>query len=202
MTTIIAGGFDVYSKTQAAIDHLLAAGIARENLCEFRVNPPGEHDRTPIGGDRQASPGARHAHGGASKGGAVGAVVGAAAGVAATPLMGPAGIVAGAGVGGYTGSLVGTLGEVSSEAQPDSEDVRPAEALVAVNVDAGSVSADEVVRIFEECGAHQVERADGVWAGGEWADFDPVRPPQLIGGVDYRAHRAENPTQNRGRTPI
>ncbi|HUP28619.1 MAG TPA: hypothetical protein VM122_00495 [Usitatibacter sp.] len=188
MTTIIAGGFDVYSKTQAAIARLREAGIVAENLCEFRVNPPGEHDRTPIGGDRDESPGAKHAEKGATTGAAIGAAVGVAVGVVATPLLGPAGIAAGAGVGGYTGSLVGGLGEVSGESQPDHEDVRPAEAMVAVNVDAGSVSADEVIRIFEECGAHQVERAEGMWANGEWADFDPVAPPRLIGGRDFREH--------------
>jgi hypothetical protein len=190
MATIIAGGFDVYSKTQAALQRLREAGIADVDLCEFRVNPAGEHDQTPIGGDRHESPGAKHAEKGAGKGAAIGAAIGTAAGVVATPLLGPAGIVAGAGVGGYTGSLVGSLGEVSDETQPDSEDVRPAEAMVAVNVDGGSVPADEIVRIFEECGARQVERAEGLWADGEWQDFDPVSAPQLIGGQDYREHRA------------
>jgi hypothetical protein len=188
MTTIIAGGFDVYSKTQAAIARLREAGIAAENLCEFRVNPPGEHDRTPIGGDHDESLGAKHADKGASTGAAIGAAVGVAAGIVATPLLGPAGIAAGAGVGGYTGSLVGGLGEVTTESQPDHEDVRPAEAMVAVNVDAGSVSADDVIRIFEDCGAHQVERAEGTWANGEWADFNPVSRPRLIGGSDFREH--------------
>ena len=188
MTTIIAGGFEVYSKTQAAIERLLAAGVQRENLCEFRINPPGEHDRLVKGGDREESPGARHVHAGATKGAAIGAAVGVAAGIAATPLMGPAGIVAGAGVGGYTGSLVGGMGETSNEFQPGHDEVRPAEAMVAVNIDAGSIGEEEVIRIFEECGAHQVERADGLWANGEWADFDPVSAPQLIGGKDYHGH--------------
>ncbi len=189
MTTIIAGGFDVYSKTQAALQRLREAGVAEDNLCEFRVNPAGEHDQTPIGGDRDESPGAEHAEGGAVKGAALGAALGTAAGVAATPFIGPAGIVAGAGVGGYTGSLLGSLGEVNREAQPDTEDVRPAEALVAVNIDAGSVPADAVVRILEECGARQIEEAQGTWADGEWADFNPVNRPHLIGGADYREHR-------------
>lgn len=188
MTTIIAGGFDVYSKTQAAIERLLAAGVLRENLCEFRINPPGEHDRLMKGGDREESPGAKHVDAGATKGATIGAVIGTVAGVAATPLMGPAGIIAGAGVGGYTGSLVGGMGSTSNEVQPDHEDVRPAEAMVAVNIDAGSIAADDVIRIFEECGAQQVERAQGTWANGEWADFDPVSRPQLIGGHDYREH--------------
>jgi hypothetical protein len=165
-----------------------AAGVAEDNLCEFRVNPPGEHDRTPVGGDRHASPGSKGAGKGATAGAAIGAVAGVAAGIAATPLMGPAGIIAGAGVGGYTGSLVGGMKETDSEAQPDHEDVRPAEALVCVNVGAGDVTEEEVIRIFEDCGAQQVERAEGTWAAGEWVDFDAVRPPNLIGGRDYQRY--------------
>ena len=111
MATIIAGGFDVYSKTQAALQRIRDAGIADEYVCEFRVNPAGEHDQTPIGGDRMKSPGAKDAEEGAGKGATVGAVAGAVAGAALTPLIGPAGIVAGAGVGGYTGSLVGSMNE-------------------------------------------------------------------------------------------
>lgn len=190
MATIIAGGFDVYSKTQAAVQRLRDAGIAEDNLCEFRINPAGEHDQTPIGGDRNESPGAKHADRGAGKGAAIGAAIGTAAGVVATPLLGPAGIVAGAGVGGYTGSLMGSLGEVSDEVQPDHEDVRPAEAMVAVNADGAGIGEDEIVRIFEECGAQQVERAEGIWADGEWQDFDPVSRPHLVGGSDFREHHA------------
>lgn len=188
MATIIAGGFDVYSKTQAALERLREAGVAEGNLCEFRVNPGGEHDQTPIGGDRMESPGAKHVDRGAVKGAAIGAAIGTAAGVAATPFLGPAGIVAGAGVGGYTGSLVGGMGETNQEVQPEHEDVRPAEALVAVNVSAGSVDEATIVRIFEECGAQQVEKAEGTWEDGEWADFNPVSRPNLIGGTDYREH--------------
>lgn len=188
MARIIAGGFDVYSKTQAALQRLREAGVAEDNLCEFRVNPAGEHHQMPTGGDRKESPGAKHAENGAVKGAAIGAAIGTAAGVAATPFLGPAGIVAGAGVGGYTGSLVGGLGEVNKERQPDHEDVRPAEAMVAVNVDGGPVPEDAVVRIFEECGAQQVEMAEGLWEDGEWKDFDPVAPPNLVGGRDYREH--------------
>lgn len=195
MTRIIAGGFDVYSKTQAALARLREAGVAEDNLCEFRVNPGGEHDQTPVGGDRNESPGTKHAEEGAGKGAAIGAAIGTVAGVAATPLLGPAGIVAGAGVGGYTGSLVGAMNETKHERQPDREDVRPAEALVAVNVDAGSVPQDTIVRIFEECGAQQVEMTEGLWEDGEWKDFNPVAPPNLIGGKDYReSHRGDTRT--------
>jgi hypothetical protein len=188
MATIIAGGFDVYSKTQAALQRLRDAGIADEFVCEFRVNPAGEHDQTPIGGDRMKSPGAKDAEEGAGKGGAAGAVAGAVAGIALTPVLGPAGIVAGAGVGGYTGSLIGSMNETKKEGTPDHEDVRPAEAMIAVNIDGAGVSAEQIVRLFDECGAQQVEQAEGTWADGEWVDFDPVSRPQLVGGKDFREH--------------
>jgi hypothetical protein len=100
--------------------------------------------------------------------------------------MGPAGVVAGAAAGAYTASLVGGMGntEKDSEGQPKVEDVRPAEALVAVNVDGAGCSPEDVVRILEECGAWQVERAEGTWVAGEWADFNPVTMPHLVGGSD------------------
>ena len=123
---------------------------------------------------------------------APGATLGTAAGIAAAATVaGPAAIVAGAGVGGYTCALLGGLRQVNKEGHPDHEDVRPAEAMVAVNVDGGSIPAEEIVRIFEECGANQVEQAQGTWADGEWKDFDPVSAPRLIGGKDYREHHPE-----------
>ncbi len=189
MTTIIAGGFEHISKAEDAIARLRAAGVNDEYYCQFRVNPPGEHQGMAMGGDHAQSAGALHAGAGATKGAAIGAAIGVAAGVIAAPLIGPLGIAAGAGVGGYTGSLVGSLGEVSGEPQPDHSFVRPAEAMVAVNVEGSMLASDQIARIFEESGAHQIESAQGTWANGEWSDFDPVTPPNLIGGKDFREHQ-------------
>lgn len=178
MTTIIAGGFTTNDAAERAMQRLIAAGVNEDNLCSFRVNPPGEHDGLPTGGDRPESPGATEAGGGAVKGAAVGAVAGAAAGAVASTVFGPIAIAGGAGVGAYTGALVGALGKMDPDTHHD--DVRPAENLVAVNVDAGDISEDRAISIFEECGAMQVERADGTWTNGEWSDFDPITTPQLI----------------------
>jgi hypothetical protein len=178
MTTIIAGGFQTHESATAAMQRLMDAGVLDENLCSFRVNPPGEHDDTPIGGDHMASPGAGHAGGGSVRGAAIGAAAGAAAGAVAATVLGPVAIAGGAGVGAYTGALVGALGSMDNSTHRD--DMRPAENLVAVNVDAGGIPAETVVEIFQQCGATQVERAEGTWANGEWADFDPVTPPHLI----------------------
>ncbi len=185
MATIIAAGFENYEESRAATARLADAGIGAEHICEFAVNPPGMHDRTPIGGDHATSDGAMEAQGGAAKGLAAGAAIGAVAGAAAMPLIGPAGIVAGAGAGAYTGSLIGGMkGGVDKEEQPDDTVIRPAETLIAVNVEMAGIEPERVVRIFEDCGAWQIERADGAWTNGEWADFDPVVPPRLVGGRD------------------
>ena len=195
MATIIAGGFDVVTDADAAVERLRQAGVRTEDLCTFRVNPAGEHHNLPAGGDHGASLGAKEAGKGAGKGTAIGTAAGLAAGAAATPFVGPVGLAAGAAAGAYAGSLVGALREMNKEPQPGPETVRPAETLIAVNVEPGMPAADDVARIFEECNARQVERTEGRWENGEWADFDPTSPPHLIGGRDAReaASRAPPP---------
>jgi hypothetical protein len=184
MSTIIAGGFENITYADRALARLLELGVSQEYICTYRVNPPGMHDRTPIGGDHDASAGTRHEHGNAAKGAAIGAAAGLAAGAAMTPFLGPAAIAAGVGVGAYTASLVGGLKGTDKEVQPGHEDMRPAEVLVAVNADAAGIQQDGLVTVFEGAGAWQVELAEGTWADGVWADFDPASYPHLIGGRD------------------
>lgn len=186
MATIIAGGFDVVVDADTAVARLKDAGVRMEDMCTFGVVPPGEHHNIATGGDRSESPGAKGAGKGAGKGAAIGAAAGIAAGAATTPLLGPAGIAAGVAAGAYVGSLVGALKRMDREQQPGHASVRPAETMIAVNAEAGPIDPDEIVRIFEECGARQVERTQGRWEHGEWADFDPLSAPQLVGGRDAR----------------
>jgi hypothetical protein len=56
MATIIAGGFEAIVQADQALQLLSEAGVNSEYLCQFRVNPPGMHDTTAIGGDRDESP--------------------------------------------------------------------------------------------------------------------------------------------------
>jgi hypothetical protein len=191
MSRIIAGGFDVVTEADAAVRQLQEAGVSLDHICTFRVNPPGEHHKLAAGGDQDASPGAKHAQSGAAKGAAIGAAIGLAAGAVATPLLGPAGLAAGVGVGAYTGSLVGSLKEIDHEPQPNLDDQRPAENLVAVNAGVAGIPEESIVQIFEALGALQIERADGRWEEDCWADFDPTRPPDVIGGRGARAARRE-----------
>src|ERR1700752_2638583 len=111
MSRIIGAGFGSRADEEAAVRKLQQSGVSLQYICTYRVNPPGEHHKLAAGGDQAASPGAKHAHGGAAKGAMVGAAVGLAAGAAVTPFLVPAGIVAGDGVVAYTGSLVGGLKE-------------------------------------------------------------------------------------------
>jgi hypothetical protein len=77
------------------------------------------------------------------------------------------------------------------DVQSGATEVRPAENLVAVNVGRSRGDAEAIAAIFRACGASQIERAEGRWAYGAWADFDPTAAPYLIGGRDLR--RGERP---------
>jgi hypothetical protein len=49
--------------------------------------------------------------------------------------------------------------------------------LLAVHVEAGTeVFASNLLK---NQGGRDIERADGRWQDGKWADFNPVKPPVL-----------------------
>jgi hypothetical protein len=197
MTPIIAGRFEQEAQAEGAAAALRHGGFDAADVTVFFVNPARQQATYPIGGDRDASPGATHAHSGALKGAAVGTAVGM--GLAASPLMGPAAVVAGAGAGAYAGSLVGALGKMEEKpaaAKPDEHVVEPA-ATVAPPRDTDTafvrssgifvaVRAVEFARrvaavnVLGANGAQDIERADGTWQAGQWIDFDPLKPPLLV----------------------
>jgi len=74
MSTIIAGHFD------QAVRGLAAQGFAESEYVVYFLNPPGQHDLTPIGGDAHSDEGAREAGKGAVAGATVGGAVGLAVG--------------------------------------------------------------------------------------------------------------------------
>jgi hypothetical protein len=199
MTPIIAGRFEQEAQAEAAVAALRHGGFDAADVTLFFVNPAGQHATYLIGGDRDASPGAKHAHGGALKGAAVGTAVGVGVGLAASPLMGPVAVVAEAGAGAYAGSLVGALGEMEEKpaaAKPDEHVVEPAATVAAPReTDNASVRSSGIfvavravefakrvaaVNVLRAKGAQDIERADGTWQGGQWIDFDPLKPPLLV----------------------
>jgi hypothetical protein len=183
MSTIIAGHFQLQEEVDRARQELVGAGFAEPRISGFFVNQPGQHDRTPIGGDHLLSPGAKETPEGVAQGAAAGGAVGAAVGAATTPVTGPLGAI----VGGLVGAHVGSLFSFSkmkdkgeSEEGGDNDDrVRKPGMLLAVAIDDG---ADEgrAVDTLRQSGAHHIERAEGTIADGDWVDFDPLSEPKLL----------------------
>lgn len=183
MTTIVAGHFQLQDEAARAVSELSGAGYAKDAISSFFVNPAGQHDAFPVGGDRNKSPGAEDTGKGAAAGVAAGAAAGAAVGAATAPVTGPVGPALGGLVGGHLGSLVGTLNatedDVQEEGQGNVLHRRPAGMLVAVEV----LDADaerRAVDLLKRLQAARIERSEGHIANGVWEDFDPLSEPVLV----------------------
>ncbi len=181
MATIIAGRLPEQSNVQQAAAALLRAGFDSSSIASFYLSSAGQHDLHPLGGDREASPGAEDTATGRTAAmtgaGAVGAVIGAAT----APITGPIGAVTGAAVGAYVGGLAGSLSDMEADGQqPDENPIpnRQAGMMLAVDIDGGDPEA--VVEILRQLGAEDIEQAEGTIRDGDWQDFDPLMPPQLI----------------------
>lgn len=189
MATIVSGWFETQTRADEAIAALAGEGFEADEVDSFYLAPPGQHSDLPLSDldEHQHSEGTKDAAKGAVKGAVAGGAVGLAAGAvaaAATAPLGPAAVVAGAGVGAYVGSLVGGASasrdsniEDASRAEPIE---RPAGAMVSVYAD--RVGESEAIKTLRGHGAIGIERADGQWVDGKWADFDPHVPPRLIHG--------------------
>ncbi len=169
MTRIIAGMFETIEEANSAAQELRRDRFGEEGVSVFHVNPPGQHAQYAIGGDEFADPGAKKGDEGAGKGATTGAVVGGIAGA----VGGPPGAAVGAAVGAYTGSVVGAMSGLGDRPNVD----RPAGVMVAVNAGDAEETAIQVLRAR---GARGIERAEGEWRDGDWADFDPSKTPQYI----------------------
>ena len=191
MTTIITGNFQQQDGARNAMHDLAGAGFSADRMTTFFVNPPGQHDRYPIGGDEDQSAGTEHVPSGSMSGAAAGGAVGVAVGLATVPVLGPAAAVAAAGVGAYVGSLYGALGNTDdgnnaevriASGQPhQGESLRKTGMLVAVSVPASAEQAT-AMRILRERGATDIERLEGNIVAGVWADFDPLTPLKPVTG--------------------
>src|SRR4051812_19593910 len=105
MSTIVAGHFLLQDQVDHARRELVRAGFPEDQISAFYLNQPGQHDLTPIGGDRIDSPGAQETPVGVAQGAATGGAVGAAIGAATAVVTGPAGPIVGGLVGAHVGSL-------------------------------------------------------------------------------------------------
>jgi hypothetical protein len=175
MDRIIAGRFATKA-TADAVAATLFAYTAQKDICIFHNNPPGQHDVLPLGGDERVDPGAQ---GGAET--AIGTALAAGIAAGAVGLAGgPVVALAAAGVGAYAGSLVGALnGLGDAEPQPHPPRRRPAGIILAVRVDLPA-GEGQVVSDLQKGGAVDIERANGHWENGDWADFNPAEAPHMV----------------------
>ena len=144
----------------------------------------------------------------AGSGAIAGAVAGGAVGLAAAmavPGVNVAILLGVVGVGAYTGSLAGALAKLSAADQErcyprtrnflrvyswpfaslprrkyQRTEFHPQDPSVE-NASGKHLSAEEIaIQILREAGAKDIERTKGTWQDGEWKDFDPVAPVQLV----------------------
>lgn len=189
MDTIIAGRFETQEKAEKACAALQDGGFEKDHISLFFVNPHGQHDIYPIGGDEPTSPGAEKAGRGALVGGGIGAAVGVALGVAAAPVLGPVGAVVGGGIGAYTGSLVGAMEETSNESEVDKmaketplekDHLTKRQSGMHVAVKVTDATRKHAIDLLRRHGAEDLEEEQGELRSGEWVDFDPRKAVQLL----------------------
>lgn len=198
MPTLIAGRFIQQEQAENASVQLMRSGFSAQDMSLFFVNPQGQHDLHPIGGDEDESAGTHRAPTGAVAGAAGGVGVGALVGAATLPVLGPGGPLLGAAVGAYTGSLVGALNtmkkheeqhEVTGEAPSqietnagldENDEVHPRKSgvmlAVAVATPEQRANAIEIMSAT----AQEIEEAEGELRNGQWVDFDPREPTKPV----------------------
>lgn len=184
MAHIIAARLQEQDQIANAVAALKDAGFNEASISSFYVNPPGQHDLFPLGGDREASPGAKEAAVGVVAGAGAGGLVGAAVGALTIPVAGPVGVVGGTLLGTYIGSLVGGLSEMKEKGESEaggenSNAPRTSGMLVAVSV-TDETSEARAVSVLQRAGGQQLELAKGHIENGDWKDFDPLEPPNFL----------------------
>ena len=169
---IIAGRFQSKEEADSAAARL-STYINQDDLSIFHNNPPGQHGTYPVGGDEDADPGARNAERPATIA-AAGLTAGAIGVVVGGPLVG----LAAAGVAAYTGSLLSTMNALSDN---PAQARRHGGVILAVRL-ADEGTEQRVISDLEQQGAVDIEKAQGEWSDGTWADFNPVSRPKLVVG--------------------
>ena len=187
MTTLIAGRFSQQTQAESASAELLRSGFLPRDMSLFYVNPQGQHDLHPVGGDEDESAGTHHASTGAVLGVAGGVGLGALVG-ATLPVLGPAGPLLGAAVGAYTGSLVGALNKMDkteeqievAEKNIAEDEVQPRKAGVLLAVAVATPEQREHAIQILSATALEIEETEGNLSNGHWVDFDPRAPIKTV----------------------
>ena len=184
MSTIVAGHFQLQDQVENARRALMNAGFPEDRISAFFLNQPGQHDLTPIGGDRDKSPGAQETPEGVLEGAATGGAVGAAIGAATAVVTGPVGPIVGGLVGAHVGSLYSLskmkeAGEGEEGGAANRFAPRKSGMLIAVAADQDGDEA-RALDVLRSLGSDHIERAKGTIENGDWTDFDPLSLPVLV----------------------
>lgn len=174
MEHIIAGRFETKTKADAAAA-VIVRYVDRSDICIFHNNPPGQH-----GTDMTAK--IEDINSGLKADGESAVTTALAAGLTAGAIGmagGPVVALAAAGVAAYTGSLVGAMGGMQDEQSRQLPQLRPAGVILAVRI-ARAPSEKFVISDLRNCGAEDIEQAEGEWRDGDWVDFNPVQEPRLV----------------------
>jgi len=175
MSRIVAGRFDRSVDADAALEQLKRDGFARSEVDAFYVGPPGQHARTPIGGDVHSDAGSRDA----GRSGIVGAVAGLAVGLIVGSLIGAHVVLLACGLGALAGAFAGVMVSLHGGRASEATAEHPVEPrggrMIAVCVDRPGTErlAIEALRANN---ARNVGRTEGDWRDGGWRDFDPRTP--------------------------
>ncbi|VVE43268.1 hypothetical protein PAN31108_04272 [Pandoraea anhela] len=184
MAMIVAGRFTTFDQATRVANRLYDRSFRPSDVSVFFLNPTGQHATFPIGGDVDADAAARPAGRGAAQGVIAGGAFGLALGallfftVWRFWLVPVVGMMAGA----YLGAFLGALGRMRGRERVSARAAGMRDAGVMLATHVSETTADTAIAVLREAGAAEIERANGVWEGGEWRDFDPVqRAPGVQG---------------------
>jgi len=175
MARIICGRFDRSLDADAALAALKREGFARNEVDAFYVGPPGQHAKTPIGGDARADAGSR----GAGRSGLIGAVAGLVLGLVIGSLIGANVVLLACGLGalagGFAGAMVGMHGGTRREASAEHPVEPRGGRMIAVCVERPGTER-LAIDALRANNARDVGATQGDWRDGSWRDFDPRAP--------------------------
>ena len=174
MDHIIAGRFE----TKAMADAVVATIVRyteRTDICVFHNNAPGEHGAGLTSGEDEQNAGIQAEVATTAASAMAAGLTAGIVGMAGGPVV----ALAAAGVAAYAGALVGAMGGMQDEQSRYLPRLRPSGVILAVRI-AHPSGEKFVISDLRHGGAEDIEQAEGSWRNGDWIDFNPAQPPQLV----------------------
>ena len=171
MSTIISGRFDEMEHARQALERFSEQGFDPSEYACYADGAPSHQELFSANSEAAR----------AAAGGAIGGAIGGATGLAVGSLGGPLGAAAGAAVGVCVGSLAGSMAQPGQPATKPTKDDPPAAngTMVAVCADRPGTEA-AAIAILSASGAREIDRSEGEWRDGGWADYDPAKPTEVL----------------------